>query len=296
MDWLATNGGVILDGVAMGVLLFMMAVGLTIIFGMLDILNLAHGAFFMTGAYLGYRIAGEATATWSSFGLALVVCIVLGALMGVALMAMTRPLMARGHMDQALLTLGLALVIGQLLLVLFGKDDHAVAAPGALAGSVSLLGISYPVYRLVVIVLGAVVAAGVWALLERTPMGAAIRATVSDRQMVEACGVDVRKVMLVTFAGSSILAVAGGMLAGPIHGASSGVGDNMLLLALVVIVIGGLGSVLGTLAGALIIGLVQSVGVLLAPELASFATFGAMILVLAFRPQGLVPAKASVAR
>lgn len=296
MNWFVANSGVILNGAAMGLLLFMMAVGLTVIFGMLDILNLSHGAFFMTGAYIGYRIGGEATATWSSFGLALVTCVVVGAVMGVALMLLTRPLVARGHMDQALLTLGLALVIGQLLLVVFGKDDHAVASPAQLTRSVRVFGTDYPVYRLAVIVVGALVAAGVWAVLERTLAGAVVRATVSDREMVEASGIDVRKVMLLTFGCSSVLAVAAGLLAGPIEGATSGLGDSILLLALVVIVIGGLGSVLGTLVGALLIGLVQSVGVLLAPELASFMTFGAMVLVLALRPQGLIPAKAAVAR
>lgn len=296
MNWFSENSGVLLNGVAMGLLLFMMAVGLTVIFGMLDILNLAHGAFFMVGAYVGYRIAGEATASWGSFGLAVLVCIALGGALGIALMVMTRPLVARGHMDQALLTLGLALVIGQLLLVVFGKDNHAVAAPGRLTDSVTVFGSSYPAYRLAVIVLGLMVAFGVWAVLERTTAGAVVRATVADRQMVEAAGIDVRKVMLLTFGCSSALAVVAGLLSGPIEGATSGLGDNILLLALVVIVIGGLGSVLGTLVGALIIGLVQSVGVLLAPELASFMTFGAMVLVLAVRPQGLIPAQASVAR
>lgn len=286
----------LLNGVAIGLLLFMMAVGLTVIFGMLDILNLAHGAFFMAGGYIGYRVGGEATASWTSFGLALVVCIAVGLAIGVALMVMTRPLVARGHMDQALLTLGLALVVGQLLMVFFGKNDHAVAAPGKLSESVTIFGDTYPLYRIAVIVLGLVVAAVVWYVLERTPAGAMVRATVVDRAMVEACGVDVRRVMLLTFGGASVLAVAAGLLAGPIQGASSGVGDNTLLLALVVIVIGGLGSVLGTLVGALIIGLVQSVGVIYAPELASFMTFGAMVLVLAFRPQGLIPARMTVAR
>jgi len=296
MGWFSTNYALLLNGVAMGLLLFMMAVGLTVIFGMLDILNLAHGAFFMVGAYLGYRIAGEATATWGSFALALVTCIAVGAVIGVAFMLMTRPLVARGHMDQALLTLGLALVVSQLLLVVFGKDDHAVAAPGRLSQSVSLFGSAYPAYRLAVIVLGLVVAAGVWLILEKTSAGAIVRATVSDRPMVEACGIDVRTVMTATFAGASALAVVAGLLAGPIQGASSGIGDNTLLLALVVIVIGGLGSVAGTLLGAMIIGLMQSVGVMVAPELASFLTFGAMVLVLAFRPQGLIPARVPVSR
>ncbi|MFI7643627.1 branched-chain amino acid ABC transporter permease [Nonomuraea sp. NPDC049400] len=296
MNWITENAGVLLNGVAMGLLLFMMCVGLTVIFGLLDVLNLAHGAFFLTGAYIGYRIGGEVSATWSSFLGALLVSLILGALVGIALMVATAPLVARGHLDQALLTLGVALVISELLLLVFGKDDYSVAAPGSLAGSTQIFGNAYPVYRLAVIALGAIVAAGVWYLLERTSAGAMVRATVADRQMVEAVGIDVRKVVLVTFTASSALAVAGGTLAGPVMGATQGLGDQILLLALVVIVVGGLGSVLGTLLASLLIGLVQNLGVLLAPELASFVMFGAMVLVLTFRPQGLIPSAAVVSR
>ncbi|MGI5490384.1 branched-chain amino acid ABC transporter permease [Microtetraspora malaysiensis] len=296
MGWLSDNFGVLLNGVAMGLLLFMMAVGLTIVFGLLDVLNLAHGAFFLLGSYVGYRIAGEATATWGSFALALIVAVILGALMGVGLMLLTRPLVSRGHMDQALLTLGLALVISELLLVVFGRNDHAMAAPTALAGSTEIFGAKYPVYRLAVIVLGALVAAGAWYVLERTSAGALVRATVADREMVEAVGIDVRKVTLVTFVLASVLAVVGGVLSGPIRGATAGLGDEMLLLALVVIVIGGMGSVLGTLIASLLIGLVQNLGVVLVPELESFLLFGAMVLVITFRPQGLFPTIAAVER
>ncbi|GAB3200233.1 branched-chain amino acid ABC transporter permease [Nocardioides hungaricus] len=290
MDWFANYGGVLLNGVATGLLLFMMSVGLTVIFGLLDVLNLAHGAFFLTGAYLGYRIAGEATATWSSFLTALLAAVLVGAALGVALMIATAPLVRRGHMDQALLTLGLGLVITELLLMVFGRDDHSAAAPGPLAESTQVFGAVYPLYRLAIIALGAVIAAVVWYVVERTPAGAMVRATVADRAMVEAVGIDVRKVAIVTFGCASALAVAAGVLAGPVEGATAGLGDQILLLALVVIVIGGLGSVLGTLLGSLLIGTVQNVGVLVAPEAASFVMFGAMVLVLTFRPQGLIPA------
>ncbi len=296
MGWLSENADVLLNGVATGLLLFMMAVGLTVVFGLLDVLNLAHGAFFLTGSYIGYRIAGEATATWGSFSLALLVAVVVGAVLGVALMVLTRPLAKRGHLDQALLTLGLALVVSELLLEIFGRDDHAVAAPESLAGSMEIFGATYPIYRIAVIGVGAVVAFGVWYLLERTPAGAVVRATVADREMVEAVGIDVRRVTTLTFASATVLAVVGGVLAGPVKGAASGLDDEILLLALVVIVIGGLGSVVGTLVGSLIIGLVQNVGVVLAPQLASFLLFGAMVLIISFRPQGLFPSTAAVAR
>lgn len=296
MDWLADNFGVLLNGVAVGLLLFLMSVGLTMIFGLLDVLNLAHGAFFLTGAYLGYRIGGEISASWGSFLAAAALATVLGALLGVGLMAATMPLVRRGHMDQALLTLGLGLVISELLLLTFGKDDHSVAAPGDLARSVELFGRDFPLYRVAVIAVGSIGAFAIWYVLERTSAGAVVRATVADREMVEAVGIRVNTVLVVTYACASGLAVLAGVLAGPIRGANAGLGDEILLLALVVIVIGGLGSVLGTLLGSLLIGLVQSLGVLLAPEAASFVMFGAMLLVLAFRPQGLISATAAVSR
>jgi len=296
LGWLADNSGVILNGVAMGLLLFMMAVGLSIVFGLLDVLNLAHGAFFLIGSYVGYRVAGETTATWGSFLLALLVAVVLGALIGVGLMLLTRPLLSRGHLDQALLTLGLALVIGELLLLFFGRNDHAMAAPPELAGSVEIFDAKYPVYRLAVIVFGAFVAAVVWYVFERTSAGALVRATVADSDMVKAIGIDVRKVSAVTFVLATVLAVTGGVLSGPIKGVTSGLGDETLLLALVVIVIGGLGSVVGTLVASLLIGLVQNLGVILMPEIGSFLLFGAMALVITFRPQGLFPTVAAVER
>lgn len=296
MSWLVDQSGVLLNGVAIGLLLFMMAVGLTIVFGLLDVLNLAHGAFFLVGAYVGYRIVGETAATWGGFGLALLVAIALGALMGVALMLLTQPLVRRGHLDQALLTLGLALVIGELVLEVFGRNEHAMATPPVLSGSVTILGASYPVYRLGVIVVGALVAAAVWFVVERTSAGALIRATVADRAMVEAVGIDVRKVTLATFILASVLALVAGVLSAPIQGAASGRGDEALLLALAVIVIGGTGSVAGTLVGSLLIGVVQNLGTVLVPQLGSFLMFGAMVLVIVFRPQGLFPRAAAVER
>ena len=296
MSFLTDNTSVLLNGIATGLLLFMIAVGLTVIFGLLDVLNLAHGAIFMTGSYLGYQIAGEASATWGSFGLALLAALVLGALMGAGLMWLTRPLVSRGHLDQALLTLGLALVIGELLLEVFGRDDHSVAPPAALAGSTEIAGASYPVYRLAVIAVGAVIAIGVWYVVEKTSAGALVRATVADSEMVQAIGIDVRKVTTWTFVLATALATVGGVLAGPIRGASAGLGFEILLLALVVVVIGGVGSVMGSLVGSIAIGLIQNIGVVVAPELASFLLLGAMALIITFRPQGLFPTGAAVSR
>lgn len=296
MDWLAENAGVLLNGVATGMILFMMSVGLTVIFGLLNVLNLSHGAVFLVGSYIGYSVSGETTATWGSFASALLVALAVGAAMGVGLMLMLRPLAHRGHLDQAVLTLGLALVIGEALFEVFGRDDHAVAAPGELAGSVEIFGITYPVYRLAVIVIGAVVAFAVWYLLEKTSAGAMVRATVADDEMVEAVGIRVSTVRLLTFTSATALAVVGGVIAGPVTGASAGLDTEVLLLALVVIVIGGLGSIVGTLIGSLVIGLVQNVGVVLVPEFASFLLFGAMVGVILIRPQGLFASVAAVQR
>lgn len=296
MTWLTENAGVLLNGVATGMILFLLAAGLTVVFGLLDVLNLSHGAVFLAGSYLGYSIAGETTSSWGGFGLALLVAAVVGGLAGLGLMLLMRPLARRGHLDQALLTLGLALVIGELLLEIFGRDDHAVAAPPGLAGSVDLFGLTYPIYRLVVIVLGAVIAAVMWFVLERTTVGAVVRATVADPQMVEAVGIDVKRVTTLTFALATAVAVVGGVLAGPVTGVSGGLDDEVLLLALVVIVVGGRGSIAGTLIGSLLIGLIENVGVVLMPELASFLLFGAMVLIIVFRPQGLFPSTEAVAR
>lgn len=290
MNWLTDNSGVLLNGVASGLLLFCIAVGLSVIFGLMDVLNLAHGAFYLTGSYLAYQIVGEQVGSWGGFGAALAVSVVLGILLGLLMMLLTRPLLRRGHLDQALLTLGLALVLGEGLKLVFGPDDHAVAPPSSLGASVAVFGKPYPVYRLAVIGVGLLIALGIWYLIERTSAGAVIRATVADGDMVRALGIDVRKVAVAVFCGATVLATVGGVLSGPIRGASPGLDDETLILALVVIVIGGLGSVTGTFVAALLVGLVQNVGVVLAPQFASFLLFGAMALVITFRPRGLFPA------
>lgn len=287
MGWFDENAVVILNGIATGLLLFMMAVGLTVIFGLMNVLNLAHGTFYLAGSYLAYRIIGGSAATWTGFLAAIAVAITVGIVLGYALMVMTAPLARRGHLDQALLTLGTALVLGQVLQIVFGIQDYSVASPPGLTGSVQVLSSGYPTYRLFVIGIGAIIAAAVWYLVERTPLGAIVRATVADPDMVSAIGIDLKRVKLAVFVGASILAVLGGVLAGPVRGASPGADIEILVLALVVIVIGGPGSIVGTLVGSLLIGLVQNVGVLFFPQVAAYLVFGVMVLVIALRPQGL---------
>jgi branched-subunit amino acid ABC-type transport system permease component len=277
----------ILNGFAIGFLLFVLAVGLSLVFGMMDVLNLAHGALFLGGAYLGAALPGIVGAGWGGFLAALAIAAVAGAVAGGVLSVMTEPLRNRSHLDQALLTLGIALVVAELLIMAFGDDPLSVDAPPGLDGSVEVLGAVYPTYRLVIIGIGAVLALVVWLVVERTRIGALVRATVADREMVAALGVDNRLVKVAVFAVGSMLATAAGVLGGPIYGARPGLDAAVLILALVVVVIGGLGSVRGALVGALVIGQVDTLGRVLLPDLASFILFAALAIVLVVRPQGI---------
>jgi len=284
--WFADNFVSILNGLAIGSLLFILAVGLSLVFGMMDVLNLGHGALYLIGAYVGYQFAGDVS-SWAGFLTALGVAAVFGIVAGLILSLATQPLIGRGHLDQALLTLGVALVVAEVISIIFGDDVQNVVAPPGLNSSVEVLGNTYPAYRLALIGVGAVLAVVVWLVIEKTSLGALIRASVSDREMVSAVGVDNRKVKAGVFAFGSMLAALAGVLGGPVYGARTGLDETVLLLALVVIVIGGLGSVRGALIGALLIGQVESLGRALVPEFASFMLFGALALVLIVRPRGL---------
>lgn len=286
ISWFDANLVSVLNGLAIGSLLFILAVGLSLVFGMMDVLNLAHGALFLAGAYFAYLLVGQ-DPSWPAFAGALALAVGIGLLAGGLLQAMTEPLSRRSHLDQALLTLGVALVGAELLALLFGDDPQSVAAPPGLNGSTTVLGVTYPVYRLVLIGVGAVLALVVYLVVERTRLGLLVRASVADRDMVSAVGVDERLVKAAVFGLGSVLAVVAGVLGAPIYGAQPGLDVRVLILALVVIVIGGLGSIRGALIGALLVGQVETLGRALLPELASFLLFGALALVLILRPQGL---------
>ena len=277
----------ILNGLALGLLLFVLAVGLSLVFGMMDVLNLAHGALYLVGAYVGWQFMGL-VGGGIGFALALAVAAVIGLAGGRMLAIATRSLSHRGHLDQALLTLGIALIVADLLAGVYGHDPHSVPPPDFLTGSVAVAGHAYPVYRLAVIGVGGAIALGLWLIVERTRLGALVRATVVDRQMAAALGVNTRRVLYGVFSSGAALATVAGVLGAPILGASPGLDETVLILALVVVVVGGLGSVLGALIGALLIGQVQTLGVALLPTYASFLLFGAMALVLIFRPGGLL--------
>jgi branched-chain amino acid transport system permease protein len=278
----------IVDGVAFGVLLFTIAVGLSLVFGIMDVLNLAHGALYLVGAYLAVQFAGDGQAGVGGFLVAALAATLVGAAAGAGLAVMTRPLARRGHLDQALLTLGVALIIGDLLSARYGNDVQSVPPPRFLAGSVSLAGRDYPSYRLAVIVAGLLLAVIVYLLVERSRVGALVRATVADAPMVRAMGVDTGRLVVVVFAFGVVLACLGGVLGAPVLGAYPGLDERVLILGLVVVVLGGLGSVGGAFLGAMVIGQVEVLGVSLLPQYASFLVFGTMALVLLARPAGIL--------
>ena len=288
MNWIADNLITIVDGLAFGVLLFVIALGLSLVFGVMDVLNLAHGALYLVGAYVVASMVGGGTVTLVAFMGAAVLAAVIGGLAGWGLSAAVKPIAGRGHLDQALLTLGIALVVTDLISMRFGNDVRSVPAPQGLAESTTVFGQSYPVYRLVVIGVGAVLAVGALLIIERTRVGSLVRATVVDAPMVRALGVNTGRLVAGVFAAGAALATFGGVLGAPILSAYPGLDDRVLLLGLVVVVLGGLGSVSGALVGALIIGQIEVLGVSLLPSYASFLVFGAMALVLLLRPQGLL--------
>lgn len=283
MGWFSDNGVTLVNGLATGMLLYMMAAGLTLIFGMMDVLNLAHGAFFLFGAYVAYEI-GRNGDNWAIAALA---ALGVGAVLGVLLSVATRPLRSRGHLDQALLTFGAAFVLAGIASLLFGYGYKSVNSPPVLNGTVSITGQDYPVYRLVVIGVGLFVALVLFLVIERTAIGATVRAAVTDREMLSAMGVNVDVVMLLVFVVGGAVASIGGMIGAPILGVNPGLDDQVLLLALVVVTVGGLGSLKGALIGAIVIGEVQAIGTALFPSAAGLLLFGAMVAILVVRPQGL---------
>jgi branched-chain amino acid transport system permease protein len=288
LGWLDANLVTIIDGVAFGVLLFTIALGLSLVFGVMDVLNLAHGALYLGGAYLAVTFLGDGGGSLLGFGLAALVALAVGAAAGGGLSLVTRPIAHRGHLDQALLTLGIAFVLADVYSEVYGNDVKSVAAPSALSGSTSLLGSTYPTYRLIVIAVGLVLAVGAWYVIERTKVGSVVQATVADPQMVRALGINTTSLTTGVFAAGAALAAFGGVLGAPVLSASPGLDTRVLILGLVVVVIGGLGSVSGALVGALLIGQVEALGVSLVPTYASFLTFGTMALVLLLRPQGIL--------
>jgi branched-subunit amino acid ABC-type transport system permease component len=283
------NFSAILNGVALGMLIFVLAIGLSLIFGMLDVINLAHGSLYLLGTYLGYELVEHQGVPFIP---AAGIAIVFGIALGFVLAAALEPIRGRGHLDQVLLTLGLFFVSADLVTIIWGRDFHTITPPAFLLPSKVIFGHYYPSYRLAVIVVGLVIALAAYVVFERTQLGAVLRAAVEDRAMVAALGHNVRLVTLSVLLAGSALATFAGVIGGPIEQVTPGVGDDVLLLALIVVVVGGLGSIAGAFVASLIIGQVESLGVALGqqhgvPQAAPFALFGTMAVILIVRPKGL---------
>jgi branched-subunit amino acid ABC-type transport system permease component len=272
------------NGLSYGVLLFLLSVGLTLIFGMLDIVNLAHGSFYMLGAY-----AGLATlAATGNFWLALIVAPLAVAIIGAAMeRACLRPLYRRSPLDQVLLTFGFIYFFEDLVKWMFGGRIRSISPPAVFSGSVKIFGVTVPSYRLFVIVFGLLVAVALWVLIERTRLGAIIRAGVYDAEMTAGMGINISLVFTAVFAFGAALGGLSGVIAGPIQSAQPPMGASILIPALIVVVVGGLGSLKGSLAGSLIIGQAETFGKVWLPGASMMMIYVVMALVLLFRPQGL---------
>lgn len=277
----------LVDGLAFGGLLFLLAVGLTMIFGLVDVLNLAHGAFYMVAGYLALLVLGGGAPSLPLFLGLLVLSLVVGSLLGFGLNVALRPIRGRGHLEQALLTLGLSMILAEVVLHLSGRGFHSIAPPAELSGSVALGDAQFPVYRLLVIVVSAALAVATYWVFERTRLGSLTRATIDDPDMLSALGYDVRRIRIGVIAAGSALAGVAGLLGAPLLNLRPGLDNEVLTLALIVIVVGGLGSIKGAALGAVLIGLIQTFGTAYLPQVASFLLFGLMVVVLLFRPQGL---------
>lgn len=277
-----------LNGVQFGVMLFLMSAGLTLVFGIMNLINLAHGSLYMAGAYLAATFYG-----WSGqFLLSFLAAVIATGLVGIVLeRGLLRRFYGRSHLDQVLVTFGLILVLNELARIIWGPVPVPLPLPAALAGSVTLApGLVYPAFRLVILGVGLLVAAGLYVVIVHTRIGMWVRAGASNRAITAAMGVNVELVFVLVFAAGAALAGLAGMMAGPITAVQVGMGDPILILALVVTVIGGIGSVRGALVAALIVGLVDTLArILLPPALGSMAIFILMAAILAWRPKGLVP-------
>ena len=273
-----------LNGISFGALLFILAAGLSLIFGMMDVVNLAHGAFYMLGAYVTLLIVQRT----GQFYLALVVApAVVGVLGWIIEPLLLRRLRGR-HLDQVLLTIGVSLVIADLLGVAFGREIHAIPLPAGLDRSVSVLGGDYPVYRLFVIAFGIALATVLAVIHRRTRLGAMIRAGVDDAQMLDALGVDTDRLFSRTFASGAALAGLAGVIAAPVFGIFPGMDVDALIYSLIVVVVGGLGTLSGAVAGAGLVGPADTFGKVLFPQFALALIFAIMAFVLLLRPTGLL--------
>ena len=287
-----------LNGVQLGVMLFLMAAGITLVLGIMNLVNLTHGSLYMLGAYFA--------ATFLQLTGSFLLAIVLGLAGSIALgfvieFIAFRALYARDHLDQVLATFGLILFFNEITSIIWGADPYYLSVPSFLSGTVEILpGVPYPAYRLAITAVGLAVGALLYFVIARTRLGMLIRAGASNRELVGALGVDITTLFAIVFALGAAMAGLAGMMVGPILSVEVGMGEPILILTFVVIVIGGIGSVRGAFVGSILVGLVDTFGRLLLPQflgytagpaVSSMSIYLFMALVLIFRPQGLFPAR-----
>jgi branched-chain amino acid transport system permease protein len=295
-----------LNGLQFGLMLFLLAAGLTLVFGIMDCINLAHGSLYMVGAYFVAAAAQAADSFWIGLGAGVAGAAVLGLVLELSLF---RHLYRRDHLSQVLATFGLILVANEAVRMIWGAQPLPLNPPDALSGPVEIGGFFYPAYRLVIIAFGLAVAGLLYLLVARSRVGMWVRAGAANREMTEALGVNVQGLFTAVFVfGAALCALAGGLL-GPLLAVQIGMGESVLILAFVVIIIGGIGSIRGALVGSLIVGTVDTLGrallpallraalpadaaATLGPALASILIYLLMAAILFFRPQGLFPARA----
>jgi branched-chain amino acid transport system permease protein len=294
-----------LNGLQLGVMLFLLAAGLTLIFGIMGVINLAQGSLYMVGAYAMAAVAAKTGSFWLAAPAGLLAAAIAGMAMEYLVI---RKLYARDHLDQVLATFGLILFFNQMTTLIFGRQPLFVEIPDFLQGSVPIVaGVRYPVYRLAIIAVGLATAIGLYVLIARTRLGMLIRAGATNRDMVRALGVDIRLLYTVLFGLGAMLAGLAGVMAGPILSVQVGMGEQVLILTFVVVVIGGVGSIRGAFAGAMIVGIVDTClraflpgllrQVMMGPEadalaagLSAMGVYLLMAIVLLVRPKGLLPA------
>jgi branched-chain amino acid transport system permease protein len=283
---LVTFGVQLLNAVQYAMVLFLVASGLTLVFGILGVINLAHGAFYMLGAYLAYWIAAYTGSFWIALVGGVVIAFIVGLLLEIVFV---RRLYGRDHLAQVLLSFGLILMVDEIRLILFGKDVHAVAPPAWLGGSIQLTdNMSYPVYRLAICGFCLLVAVAIFLVIQRTKIGMIVRAGAENREMTRVLGIPFDKVNRYVFAVGIALAALGGIVVSPISTVFPGMGDGMLILSFVVVVLGGIGSVAGAAIGALLIGLTDTFGKVFFPSVSSILIYVLMAAVLLWRPNGIL--------
>ncbi len=285
-----------LNSLALGGLLFLLAAGFSLIFGLMRIANLTHGSLYMLGAYVGatflaprpqslkvFHYFPQVPSLWMAALLGGVVLAVLGGLLERLILRR----LAGNALGQVLLTLGISFIVADFCLIVWGGDPIAIPTPESLRPPLQVAGLSFPAYRLVVVLIAVVTAVALYLLMERTRLGAMIRAGVDDMQMARAVGIPVSRLFTTVFCIGAALAGAGGVIGGPIMSAYPGLDADMLPLALIVVILGGIGSLLGAFVGSFLIGAIYTFGTALVPDLAYVILFLPMIVVIAFQPRGL---------